>query len=372
MPPDFSQKTIDTLAKRAAYLCSNPDCRASTVGPHSEPTKATTIGEAAHIFGARPNSARYDQNMSDASRAEITNGIWLCRNCHKLVDHDPHVYTAEVLFAWHEQHDQFVGAELGNAKERIQYNQDTALLQPFSDYPSIVRRIVLDKPPGWEWRLTAELLRYLNSPSFRKLRDLREGLYTKQVEHIRDEEVLSWVGQRSHEMSSLVAPIEKLLVKLSESWGAPGEPGNIDEIHHSCLLLRDYLAQIVQHEERMRFVHVSDDFQKMISMMQDLMGSQVEKLASVPDTLDEIVALIDTEHEGTEDNPKCIRKTITFEMPDNWAEKMNKEILRAEKKLTHDNVSGTSPSGNTGMQNMGCVSGFFWGLVVIFLLMLFF
>jgi hypothetical protein len=63
MPPDFSKKTVDTLAKRAGFICSNPDCRVSTVGPNSNPEKSTMIGEAAHILGARPNSKRYSSSV---------------------------------------------------------------------------------------------------------------------------------------------------------------------------------------------------------------------------------------------------------------------------------------------------------------------
>lgn len=39
MSPDFNQKTVDVLAKRAGYVCSNPDCRVSTVGPNSNEKK---------------------------------------------------------------------------------------------------------------------------------------------------------------------------------------------------------------------------------------------------------------------------------------------------------------------------------------------
>ncbi len=69
--PDFSKKTIDILSKRAAFICSNPDCRASTVGPNSDPNKSTLIGEAAHIFGARPKSKRYKLEMTDDLPPEL-------------------------------------------------------------------------------------------------------------------------------------------------------------------------------------------------------------------------------------------------------------------------------------------------------------
>ena len=89
MAPDFSSKTRDRLAKRAHFICSNPDCGDQTVGPNEQDDKVTLIGEAAHISGARETSARFDANSDDFKRAEITNGIWLCRNCHKLIDDDP-------------------------------------------------------------------------------------------------------------------------------------------------------------------------------------------------------------------------------------------------------------------------------------------
>ncbi len=41
MRPDFSKATIDTLAKRAAFKCSNPDCRIATVGPNDNINKST-------------------------------------------------------------------------------------------------------------------------------------------------------------------------------------------------------------------------------------------------------------------------------------------------------------------------------------------
>lgn len=152
--PNFSNKTVETLARRARFQCSNPDCSVQTVGPNSDPDKATTIGEAAHIFGAKPGSPRFDQNMSDVTRAAITNGIWLCCNCHREIDRDAKLYTAELLLRWRSLHEERVLKELGTkgeiAKAKIE-SEKIAFLNP---YPATVKRIAMDKPAGWEWRLT--------------------------------------------------------------------------------------------------------------------------------------------------------------------------------------------------------------------------
>jgi len=106
--PDFSRKTADTLAKRAAQLCSNPDCEDITSGPHSEQGKAVNLGEAAHIKGAKPSSSRYDPSMTDKERSDISNGIWLCTGCAKEIDKDAKRFSAKSLHIWKYNHEDEV------------------------------------------------------------------------------------------------------------------------------------------------------------------------------------------------------------------------------------------------------------------------
>jgi len=108
--PDFSAKVAEALAKRAAQTCSNPACRRPTSAPHSEDSKATNLGEAAHIKGARPGSARFDPTMTDEERAAPSNGIWLCCVCAKRIDADPTQSTVELLVGWKKQHEAWVAA----------------------------------------------------------------------------------------------------------------------------------------------------------------------------------------------------------------------------------------------------------------------
>ena len=99
---DFSSATIETMAKRVTYMCSNPDCGKMTVGPNSNKNKSTSIGVAAHIKAAAPGGKRYDPNMTSAERSDISNGIWLCQSCSKLIDTDEDKYTIELLRSWKE------------------------------------------------------------------------------------------------------------------------------------------------------------------------------------------------------------------------------------------------------------------------------
>lgn len=39
---DFNKQTIEVLAKRVTYCCSNPECRKATIGPNINKNKATS------------------------------------------------------------------------------------------------------------------------------------------------------------------------------------------------------------------------------------------------------------------------------------------------------------------------------------------
>lgn len=103
MRDDFSQKTIDTLAKRVGTRCSNPACRKLTTGPGVNHSRVVNIGVAAHITAASPGGPRFDPGLSADERKSPENGIWLCQNCAKLVDSDEERYSATQLRDWKER-----------------------------------------------------------------------------------------------------------------------------------------------------------------------------------------------------------------------------------------------------------------------------
>lgn len=359
--PEFSKKTVDTLAKRSAYVCSNPDCRVKTVGPNSNPEKATVIGEAAHIYGARPGSMRYDSRMSDAFRSEITNAIWLCRNCHKIIDSDESKYFSDLLFEWRETHEEYALSELGGLADRVEKKCKKSMTMEFDDYPPVVRRIVLDKPDGWEYRLTSELMRNLNAPYFRRLKDLREGLCIKERKHLKDSEVVEWVRERLSDSSYMATSFVPLIDRLTASWGAVGEPGDASEIHHVCRLIRDNLFEVVKFEENASFVNVSERYECLVSLIQDVLGSQVEKLESIPIELDDFLSFMDEVEKGGGHFPSVIKKEIVFEVPVGWEKRVTKEIKRV---VRYEVGNSNGEHGDSGL-------GWMWVLLILVILIFF-
>jgi hypothetical protein len=113
---DFSKPVKQSLAQRAGYMCSAPDCKHLTIGPSEDRQSGVTmVGVAAHIASAARGGARYDKSMSPAERAGEANGIWLCQTHGKLVDDTPSRHSVEELKRWKLQHEDWVFARVANA-----------------------------------------------------------------------------------------------------------------------------------------------------------------------------------------------------------------------------------------------------------------
>ncbi|WP_172274526.1 ATP-binding protein [Caulobacter sp. RHG1] len=100
---DFSSKIVLQIAKRAGWLCSDPNCRAPTIGATQDGQGEINIGTAAHICAAAPGGPRYDATQTADERKAADNGIWMCRDHGKAIDSDPAAFPVEMLRAWKRQ-----------------------------------------------------------------------------------------------------------------------------------------------------------------------------------------------------------------------------------------------------------------------------
>ncbi|WP_370215293.1 hypothetical protein [Idiomarina sp.] len=332
MTPDFSKNTINILAKRAGYLCSNPDCRISTVGPNEDPTKAIVIGEAAHIYGARPSAKRFSSKMTDVARAEITNAIWLCRNCHKTIDADELKYTVDILFRWRELHENYVAESLGTTTEKIIKSELNEKLLPFARYSDLVKRIVSDQPPAWEWRLGAELIKELTHDGLKRLKQLDKGLYAKPVEFISLDYVHSWASLKNAELINIAHALNGVLSELTASFGEAGVKGELTAIHDSCLLIQSLVENAIEFEESVKFVSTPFEAEKLIELYRGLVTPNIIKLAEIPDSLNEVVAMA-LDEERNKRQTITITKTLVFDLPKNWQKNVVKELRRIDRSL---------------------------------------
>jgi RNA polymerase subunit RPABC4/transcription elongation factor Spt4 len=109
---EFSRDVVRALQERAGNQCSSPSCQCLTSGPNHAKEKASRIGVAAHITAAAPGGPRYDTRLSSEERSSITNGIWLCQNCARLIDVDPVTYSTALLLNWRQAAEDYARREI--------------------------------------------------------------------------------------------------------------------------------------------------------------------------------------------------------------------------------------------------------------------
>jgi energy-coupling factor transporter ATP-binding protein EcfA2 len=112
---EFDDKIKDIIARRAGYKCSFPGCNKTLIGPGVQNNEYITIGECAHIFSAVPEGPRTDGGLSEEELRRPENGIYLCRNHHKIVDSKAkdNKYASDLLTRYKNRHEFLISAELG-------------------------------------------------------------------------------------------------------------------------------------------------------------------------------------------------------------------------------------------------------------------
>ncbi|TLP71124.1 hypothetical protein [Nesterenkonia sphaerica] len=114
---EFTAGVRQLVARKAMYVCSNPDCLRVT-GFSTEKGKPRAIAQAAHILPASQAGPRRTDDVtlpdgSQAKRGDEENAIWLCLPCHYRVDADWEVYSEELLLEWKREHEDRASALVG-------------------------------------------------------------------------------------------------------------------------------------------------------------------------------------------------------------------------------------------------------------------
>lgn len=119
------------LAKRSGNRCARPSCQVVLAQP-SEAGSALSIGEAAHISGARPSSARHDPKMTSQERNHVDNLLYLCRNCHAIIDRDVESYSIERLRRIKAEHEANVQAAMDTKFATVGFPELREVVERFS------------------------------------------------------------------------------------------------------------------------------------------------------------------------------------------------------------------------------------------------
>jgi len=266
--------------------------------------------------------------MTPSERSDISNGIWLCANCHKLVDDDPDRYPAGLLFEWQREHELRIAAQVGKAGAEIRRRYETRHLEEFGRLSYLAERLIVEKNDCWEYRLTAEVLRFEMTPVLRRWTALKRKLYVKPSTQIARAAFMPWLRSRMAELGAIVQAFSGLLNdEFGRAWGELGVPGNDAEIIATCRLFNEACQSALAWEESVRFVEAEEIFEELLSLLIGIAGRMIDKAAGVPAFLTEKFpengAPVKGKHE----------LQIKFDVPEGWSDSMDEALQRATRAL---------------------------------------
>lgn len=315
----FTRAIVNILAKRAANICSNPECRAITSGPAKEDGRVIMVGEAAHVYGARPGSARYDPLMSSTQRRAITNAVWLCKNCHKIADDDSVNFSPSLLFEWRNIHEKYIMDRLGKTNDILRRRLVEEEISELNRINYTARQILIDRPYAWEYRLTAEVLKCKLNPILLRARSLEKGLYCKPIIRLKKQDAYWWFQERIVEMGNIAPALSGIInSEFQEAWGAPGVAGSPADIIRVCSLFEEACDQILLWEEKVKFTLIPDEFQRLSSFLSGIGTRLIDQVGVVPQKLNDIF-----DKKRPDGHYKI---NITIDLPDGWYEKYSVEL----------------------------------------------
>lgn len=150
---DFPISVIRALSERVGTLCSKPDCRAFTKGPHTNPSLASNLGRASHIHAAAAGGPRYDPDQTPDQRRSPDNGIWLCANHAAEIDADPERFPAAELRAWKAAAERHAQEQLGRSMPMTEPPTPSSMM---AIGPDVIATGRVLRAQGAQWTLQIE------------------------------------------------------------------------------------------------------------------------------------------------------------------------------------------------------------------------
>lgn len=108
MSDRISSKVQKILCTRSGNRCANPECRKILVVDKTDSDIESLVAQMAHIAGEKEGSPRYDNTMTTKERNSYANLIFVCGNCHKMIDDQPNTYTVEKLHEMKTNHEKWI------------------------------------------------------------------------------------------------------------------------------------------------------------------------------------------------------------------------------------------------------------------------
>lgn len=231
---NFTDRVKIIMSYRVGGLCSM--CGCATYGPASDNDKYYTIGEAAHIVSASAKGPRHDSSMTSDQISDISNGIWLCSNCHTKIDSDEKAYSVEYLKRLREVAETRATLNLSLAQENLELELNTVVsklvkydIQQCTNsmqFEELVAKLdYINFKDGYQPSVAEELLRFIE----KNINYLASHPASSSVMIMHLKSIIDCYRNDNTTLSEKASKLEKQIKKLMKNYKLVTE----EELSHS-------------------------------------------------------------------------------------------------------------------------------------------
>lgn len=192
-------------------------------------------------------------------------------------------------------------------------------------------RIVIERPPFWEYLLFAHCLaQELSEVEAQKL-DLHYGVVLGTGEHLKEPaEIFDWMDRKIIQAERIVDTSKQLVnVALQEALGPPGSPGDAERIVYVSQRLAETYRHAVEWATETKRVSAPELFEKAISVLGTFLDDMIENIETFSKhVIKEFEAAIAAPR-GPNDPPRELMFTLTINISN--ADEFNAELDRIRR-----------------------------------------
>lgn len=166
--------------------------------------------------------------------------------------------------------------------------------QTFSNEPSSITRIAVDKGPLWEYRLACEILKDRTRRLDDRFSELDSGFVVRRTKFLPVRDTLNYIQDL---LEDLVKPIEAVSRVLSDqltpAFGPPGVAGDAEKIKAACDNIYSLYMMLFDWELDVRFVRTHEVFQELFQRMRGWTTEMRDELRRVTQELEKLLSTPD-------------------------------------------------------------------------------
>ncbi len=193
----------------------------------------------------------------------------------------------------------------------------SGLPESLRDFSGAALLLVVQKPYAWEYRLFSQVL----SDEFSRLqilkKDLDYGLALGRAVRLRDfSEVTEWGQTKFLEIVAFTRSATKLVNDaLVKAVGAPGEPGDAEEIVYVGKRLAGVYRSFLEWTVEFRHAQADESFGRLLEIMSRVSYNVITELEDFSATMQQMLADATMRYESTKET-QSLALTLTFTCPD--------------------------------------------------------